>query len=180
MSARGLSQTRYYLRWLFSVLLLALAAIVLATCGQQADQSHAANDPTVIKHTIFIIKENRSFDNYFGDFPGADGATWGLTSAGQSVPLAHIDDCDGSVLCNAWACAQKAMNGGRMDQFDLVTGNLDAYGRMMEADIPSYWSYARRFVLADRFFTSVRFGKLGPWAMRRERFLLAGPASPIS
>lgn len=155
MSARGLSRTRDYFRWLFSVLLLALAAIVLATCGQQANQSHAANDPTVIKHTIFIIKENRSFDNYFGDFPGADGATWGLTSAGQSVPLTHIDDCDESVLCNGWACAQEAMNGGRMDQFDLVTGNLDAYGRMMEADIPSYWSYAQRFVLADRFFTSV-------------------------
>src|SRR5438309_9966572 len=28
-----------------------------------------------IKHVVFIIKENRSFDNLFGRFPGANGAT---------------------------------------------------------------------------------------------------------
>jgi phospholipase C len=26
-----------------------------------------------IKHIVFIVKENRTFDNYFGTFPGADG-----------------------------------------------------------------------------------------------------------
>src|SRR6266567_65194 len=30
---------------------------------------------TPIKHVVFIIKENRSFDNLFGRFPGADGTT---------------------------------------------------------------------------------------------------------
>jgi phospholipase C len=30
-----------------------------------------------IKHIVFIVKENRTFDNYFGTFPGADGATTG-------------------------------------------------------------------------------------------------------
>ena len=28
-----------------------------------------------IQHIVFIIKENRSFDMYFGAFPGADGVT---------------------------------------------------------------------------------------------------------
>lgn len=36
-----------------------------------------------IKHIIFIIKENRSFDTYFGRFPGADGATYGRMSTGE-------------------------------------------------------------------------------------------------
>ena len=30
-----------------------------------------------IQHIVFIVKENRSFDQYFGTFPGADGATSG-------------------------------------------------------------------------------------------------------
>ena len=30
-----------------------------------------------IKHVVIFIKENRSFDNYFGKFPGATGATTG-------------------------------------------------------------------------------------------------------
>src|SRR5947209_2639007 len=45
-----------------------------------------------IRHVIFIIKENRSFDNLFGRFPGADGATTGLLSTGQRVPLGHMPD----------------------------------------------------------------------------------------
>ena len=32
-----------------------------------------------IKHVIFLIKENHTFDNYFGKYPGADGATEGPT-----------------------------------------------------------------------------------------------------
>jgi phospholipase C len=42
-----------------------------------------------IKHIVFIIKENRSFDQYFGTFPGADGATSGKTSTGATIPLGH-------------------------------------------------------------------------------------------
>src|SRR5438093_5278738 len=45
-----------------------------------------------IQKIVFIIKENRSFDHYFGTFPGADGATSGRTSKGQSVSLAHSPD----------------------------------------------------------------------------------------
>jgi phospholipase C len=49
----------------------------------------------------------------------------------------------------------QAIDGGKMDGFDLTTGNLDAYGRMSEQYVPNYWAYAQRFVLADRFFTAV-------------------------
>jgi len=128
-------------------------ALTLETCGDGRDP--AANDPTAIQHTIFIIKENRSFDTYFGGFPGADGATSGMTSTGQEIPLALVPDCYQPNLCNGWACAMQAMHGGKMDQFDLTTGNLDAYARMAEEDLPNYWAYARRFVLADRYFTAV-------------------------
>src|SRR5215831_17090535 len=36
-----------------------------------------------IQHIVFIVKENRSFDTYFGTFPGAEGATSGLISTGE-------------------------------------------------------------------------------------------------
>lgn len=40
-----------------------------------------------IKHVVFLIKENRTFDTLFGRFPGADGATEGKTCDGKTVPL---------------------------------------------------------------------------------------------
>jgi Phosphoesterase family len=44
---------------------------------------------TKIKHIVFIVKENRTFDNYFGTFPGANGATSGMISTGEVIPLGH-------------------------------------------------------------------------------------------
>jgi hypothetical protein len=36
-----------------------------------------------IDHVVIIVKENHTFDNYFGTFPGADGAT---LDAAQNPP----------------------------------------------------------------------------------------------
>jgi phospholipase C len=52
------------------------------------------------------------------------------------------------------------MNGGKMDQFDLVKhgndrGYLLPYTQTSEAQIPNYFAYAKRFVLADRTFSSL-------------------------
>ena len=51
--------------------------------------------PIAIEHTVIILKENHTFDNYFGTFPGADGANSGLTSNGLVVPLAPMPDTQG-------------------------------------------------------------------------------------
>src|SRR5215831_12310475 len=40
-----------------------------------------------IQHIVFVIKENRSFDTYFGTFPGADGVNNGLISTGERMAL---------------------------------------------------------------------------------------------
>lgn len=130
--------------------LCALAATSL-TCGPQP------RDIRVIRHTIFIIKENRTFDHYFGLFPGADGASTGTISSGGTVPLTHLSDPSQlNDLCNSWDCALEAMDSGMMDKFDLINGGtLNAYTQVNEQDIPNYWAYARNFVLADRYFTSV-------------------------
>ena len=45
-----------------------------------------------IKHIIFVIKENRTFDNLYARYPGADGATQGTTCDGQTVTLGRSPD----------------------------------------------------------------------------------------
>ena len=42
-----------------------------------------------IRHIVVIVQENRSFDNLFSGFPGADSATTGM-SYGQVVPLDSV------------------------------------------------------------------------------------------
>jgi phospholipase C len=128
------------------------------SCGNQGVNSAdagPARDIMAIQHTVFIIKENHTFDNYFGAFPAADGVTSGVTSTGQVVPLASMPDSYQAGLCNGWPCAILAMDGGKMDKFDLISPGLGAYTQGTENDIPNYWAYARQFVLADHYFTSV-------------------------
>jgi phospholipase C len=148
--------TSHSIRQVAITLGLILIALSLLTCaGPGPGNPPAANDLTAIQHTVFIIKENRTFDNYFGRFPGADGATSGMTSTGKVVPLSPTADCYEGSICNGWACAVQAFDNGKMDKFDLGTGTLGAYTQMTEAGIPNYWAYARRFTLGDHYFTSV-------------------------
>ena len=73
-----------------------------------------------IKHVVFIIKENRTFDHYFGRYPGADGATEGGTSTGETIPLRPAQDFLGHDLGHSFFDGLIAINGGRMDGFDLI------------------------------------------------------------
>lgn len=116
-----------------------------------------------IQHIVFIIKENRTFDNYFGTLPGADGATSGELSTGQVIPLGHTPDRTPNDICHTWACAHQAENNGSMNEFDLISGGNTlvngtplAYTQLTQADIPNYFSYAQNFVLADHMFSSLQ------------------------
>jgi phospholipase C len=131
----------YRLGWLLATVLS------FSACSRTA--------PIAIQHTVVMVQENHTFDNYFGTFPGADGVTTGVTSQGMVVPLTIMPDRYQASLCNSWDCATQAMDGGKMDRFDLISEGLSPYTRVSEEGIPNYWAYARHFVLADRYFTSV-------------------------
>src|SRR5215472_5670502 len=114
-----------------------------------------------IKHIVFIVKENRTFDNYFGTFPGADGATSGTISTGAVIPLGHAPDVTPHDIDHSYQAAVTAIDGGAMDKFDLIAGgnvkgDLLSYTQYTEADLPNYFAYARHFVLADAFFSSLK------------------------
>lgn len=114
-----------------------------------------------IKHFVFLVKENRTFDTLFGRFPGADGATVGKTCDGRTVPLRRAGDKTQGPD-HSFVGGLTAINGGGMNCFDRlrVGERLQAYVQYHEEDIPNYWAYARRFALADRFFSSV-YGPTG-------------------
>ncbi len=113
-----------------------------------------------IKHIVFLVKENRTFDNYFGTYPGANGATSGKLSTGAVISLRHAPDMTPHDINHSYQTAVKAIDGGAMDKFDLIAGgnvkgDLLAYTQYNEGDIPNYFTYARNFVLADEFFSSL-------------------------
>src|SRR5216684_1834507 len=114
----------------------------------------------VIQHIVFIIKENRSFDNYFGTFPGADGATSGKVSNGNTIMLGHTPDRVRD-MGHGWDDAITAVDGGKMDKFDLVNhGNVNgdymSMSQYYQVDLPNYWTYAQTFTLSDGTFESTK------------------------
>lgn len=109
-----------------------------------------------IQHIVFIVKENRSFDHMFGQYPGANGATEGLCGS-KRVRLAHAHDFTPN-LNHEWGPARQAINGGHMNGFCWVKQPPPAtnpYVQYQAEDIPNYWSYAQHFELADDFFSSL-------------------------
>jgi phospholipase C len=112
-----------------------------------------------IQQVVFIVKENRTFDNYFGTFPGANGATSGTISTGQVIPIGHTPDVMPRDLGHDWNAAHVVVDGGKMDKFDLGNGNLNgdylAYSQYSQPDLPNYWTYATTFALGDNMFSSL-------------------------
>jgi len=157
-------------------LLLLLLAAVLQGCGGSSPKTKTGVPPGInqIQHMVFILKENRSFDEYFGTYPGADGATSGVCGTcgpggtPQTLTLGMTPDttCDNNVCYDPghlWADAHLAVDGGKMDGFNLETngtavmpdGSYLPYTQMTQAAIPNYWSYAQHFTLADHMFSSL-------------------------
>ena len=110
---------------------------------------------TPIQHIVLVMQENRSFDHYFGLFPGVDGLPR-CAPAKEAPSMTLLDpphDTDS---------ARAEYHGGANDQFQLLGGGKTlAY--YTGADLPYYWALAHRFTLCDRYFASV----LGPTVPNR-------------
>ncbi len=139
------------------------------------DSSSGVNTNTPIEHVVVVVKENHTFDNYFGSFPGAEGTTQCQTSSGP-IAVPHAPNSTSRDLCHEHACALSDWDGGKMDGWLSVSGastngdNLFC-AQYQEADIPNYWAYAKAFALGDHFFANV----LGP-SFPGHTFVLAAQA----
>src|ERR1700674_3297392 len=101
------------------LILLGLACALIVPAGQVLTQAQTNQpaDLNSIKHFVFIIKENRTFDTYFGTFPGADGATSGQLSTGEIIPLGHTPDATPRDIGHGWVHSLTGTNYNRMDKF---------------------------------------------------------------
>jgi phospholipase C len=107
-----------------------------------------------IKHVVFVIKENRSFDNMFGLFPGVNGATQ-ANDRGTIRPLTRATDQRAHDLTHCYNCAVAAIDGGKMDGFNQsVPDDTYAFTQFHPNQLPNYWHWATQNVLMDNFFAS--------------------------
>jgi phospholipase C len=148
-----------------------------------------------IKHVIIVMQENRSFDSYFGTFPGADGIPMlnGIpavcvpnSSGGCTRPYHDTAEHNGGGphgVMNAIA----DVDSGKMDGFIgqvaanrstctiagdpacSASGPPDVMGYRTAAEIPNYWTYARDFVLQDHMFEAVN-----SWSLPDHLYLVSG------
>ena len=121
-----------------------------------ATASVAATDTRwPIKRAIYVMMENRSFDNLYGRFPGANGATVGV-KFGQEVPLTASPSLAPGRHPHDRAAHLNDVNGGAYDGFgNGQFGDPWAYTQFEGTSIPNYWSWAKDYVLCDNFFASV-------------------------
>ncbi len=119
-----------------------------------------------IQHIIVIVQENRTVDNLFNGFPGADTAQTGRDSRGKLVTLQQIRltaPYDLSHKHKAWV---SDYDGGKMDRFNKERINcyvkkskcpargVAAYGYVPQSETVPYWNMAEQYSFADNMFES--------------------------
>ncbi len=105
-------------------------------------------------HIVVIVQENRTVDNLFNGFPGADTVRKGLRF-GQKVPLQPIALEPSINPDHSHVGFTEDYDGGKMDGFDHHTsanGQSSAYVYVRPSDVQNYWTLASRFTLADQMF----------------------------
>jgi phospholipase C len=177
---------------------LGSAWLVLAACASgAASPPRTADLPEIhkIKHVIVIQQENRSFDTYFGTYPGADGIPMrdgkptvcsNDPETGDCVaPYADHADVNGggphsqanaeadidNGLMNGFVAQARAGAHGCTDPTDPACTNSatpDVMGYHTRGDIPNYWTYAHDFVLQDHMFEPTT-----SWSLPAHLFLVS-------
>lgn len=179
------------------VLALLFSTTTLAACGFSFPGSSGQNqngDIHKIQHIIVIMQENRSFDSYFGTYPGADGIPMkdGVASVCVNDPKTH--QCvkpyhDAHDLNRGGPHGQvdatKDIDSGKMDGFiaqaehgktkcidpndPRCAGDTDVMGYHDAHEIPNYWSYAQHYVLQDHMFEPN-----ASWSLPEHLFMVSG------
>ena len=157
------------------------AALAASVALLAATPSPAPVAPSKIEHAIVVLQENRTFDNIFHGFPGADTAGSGLDSTGRSIPLRAVHLMTPWDPAHTYAAWETEYNGGAMDGFDRIAidygsgaPNDFAYSYSMASDVRAYWELAKEGALADRMFADHR-----SQSFAGHLFPIAGASGPI-
>jgi phospholipase C len=159
-------------------ILYAAAGAALAACSSHASPAvvpasrqyvagSIGSGAGKIDHVVFIIQENRSFDNLFQGYPGADTVSSGKNSKGETIALKPVGLATQYIIDHSHAAMFSACNAPkgklrgthcRMDGFD----NEEAFGGPSNPEyvyVPHneskpYFDMAHEGVVADRMFQS--------------------------
>jgi phospholipase C len=160
-------------------------ALPLRGAGSLPDLTRAPGEPTdalPFDHLVILMMENHSFDCYFGMLPllgqpRADGFRFDRSGqpsnrnplgGGYVLPYRATSVCQGSVTQN-WNSTHAQIDGGRMDGFAQTSTQSMVY--WTDEDLPFYYSLAKNFTLANRWFCSAPCQ-----TYPNRRFLMAGTA----
>lgn len=114
---------------------------------------------------MILIQENRTLDNLFNGFPGADTVSTGYDHNGNPVPLKPVSFAAPQDPSHSYQSLFTEYNNGKMNGFDLDpvsativggTSNIPdfVYGYVPQTETTIYWSLAKNYALADRMFSS--------------------------
>ncbi len=155
-------------------------AVALVACNGAASSGGASpplspltgsGSPSPIQHIVLMIQENRSFNDFFATFPGADGTTTGQVVANPNcsppisagvIPLTEMPLDVPHDLNHLWHTGyQVAYDNGKMDAFDNVKFVTNKeyecsypYQYTKPADIGVYWTLATQYALGEHMFTT--------------------------
>ena len=176
------------------LVLVTVSLIVAAACGSPQNRRSVVNAGIhKIRHVVMIVQENRSFDQYFGTYPGADGIPAHVCvpdpKGGCDRPFHDAADINNGGP-HAASNVSANIDDGKMDGFvaqsrsDIfrcispldpacVTNSPpDVMGWHDAREIPNYWTYANDFVLEDHMFQSD-----GSWSLPAHLFEVSGWAA---
>jgi phospholipase C len=132
-----------------------------------------------IQHVVIIIQENRTVDDLFNGFPGADTISFGHRHDGSIVQLQPVSLADPHDVCHEHRCFVAAYNGGQMNGFDqyhaLGQAPTFPYAVVPQSESAPYWTLASRFTFADRMFQS----NTGP-SFPAHQYLISGQSMSVA
>ena len=153
------------------MLLVALMLSGLFAMPAAAAPAPSAPTTTPIKHVVWLMQDNHSFDNYFGTYPGADGIPAGVcqrlslnrSSTKGCVRPFHLGDTPPEDLSQGPGVQRRQYDAAKMDGFVAAYRRLgqdgsSAMGYYDGSDLPFHWNVADQYVLFDRFFASTAVG----------------------
>jgi phospholipase C len=154
-------------------------------------QTLTLNTQAVIQHVVIIVQENRTTDNLFQDpvliSEGADIASSGINSLGQSVPLTPLDlgttgsSADTYDLSHAHVQFENMYDGGKLDGTNTgcaPPANCPPNAQfryVIPADVEPYFAVAEQYTFADRMFQTNQ----GP-SFPAHQFILSGTSAPTA
>jgi phospholipase C len=186
---------------LVSVLLLSAAAFLLSLNGCGGGTGTLIAPSSKIQHVVIIFQENRTPDNLFHDqvliARGADIASSGVNSKGQTIQLRQIDLGAGSNpdyydlshthgafvhMCDLnRSTGVCAMDGADLIPYSCPKGATDCpplnpqFMYVNPADIQPYFRMAEQYTFADRMFQTNQ----GP-SFPAHQFIISGTSAPTA